>query len=57
MVGKAYTHPESVSTETSRYLKGLTVGLCMKSSCRSDPGRNPLAGDWVKGDSDAQSCD
>ena len=57
MVGKVSTHPENVSTGTRRYLKGLSVVMSVKSSCQSDPGRNPLPGEWGKGDSDAQRLD
>ena len=46
VVGNASTHPEKVSTKTRRYLTRLTVGIWVKSSCQSVPGREPLAW-WV----------
>ena len=43
VVGKALTHPENVSTNTSRYLVRHTGGMLVKSICQSVVGTLPLA--------------
>jgi hypothetical protein len=46
VVGKVSIHPVKVSMKTRRSLMCLTGGILVKSSCRSDPGKWPLAW-WV----------
>ena len=43
VVGKASTHPENVSTNTSRYLVCHTGGMLVKSTCQSAAGTLLLA--------------
>ena len=43
VVGKASTHPENVSTNTSRYLVRRTGGMLVKSICQSAAATLPLA--------------
>lgn len=46
VVGPASTQPKNVFTKTRRCLTHLTVGMWVKSSCQSVPGRESLAW-WV----------